>query len=988
MSQMRKKWKRALLCGVMGCALWSGCSTGGESDVDVFDDEARRAELSLTEDGSRLDAELLNASERARVLITYESPPTSKHVELLEQEGASVLRRWQRAAWVIQAEMTSTQARRALALDKEIVRIELDGGGSGSLMNAMHQSGTRDVNAGVVNDTAYTGAGQVIAIMDSGLDDTHIDFEARVVGWQDMSGADNETPGQYESPVDFWGHGTGVASVAAGSGAGADAAGFKLTLSDRFPTTEGRGNVQSFPVRSLSSAATISVELNPLEGQGGVHGVNLLDENRSLVERQRSDEAPFNAVFADLEILDSIDAFHFAISLYASSSDEVETAGSPYEAQLTIPFEPRDDAPLTQGAAPASLLYGLKVLDDDGNFSSAAPILDAIEWVYDNGVEAQIAVVNASLNFNRGGPNTAVDSAINRLVSDTGILFVASARNGQADDVPVASPATADLSVAVGAINVYDQVTSYSSIGDADAPLLKPDLVAPGGSSRVGRMVTADANGTACKSFARTDCVFESDRFQDDYRTYTGTSFAAPHVAGVLALMLEARGGATFGDSAQALELMALLKMTASEVSDGEEAAPGPPGRSQSPKDPVEGYGRLNTPAALEALTVTWDTIAESEARESLGGDLGERRAWARRVNLSSGEPVGFVLENPPDADYDVMLYSASATSQGEPILLAAADRDTAGTDDNLFYQANVDREAILVVKRVRGDGEFGIRRQDSDELCLAPDLSLLGEVCSVGIGECQVQGRYECAPSLRELICDVVALEPGDELCGTGADEDCDGVADEGFELIGDSCSAGLGQCARQGSLICAEDGAGEVCSVEPGEPSSELCGDDQDNDCDGVIDEGFETLGESCALGIGACAVEGFLSCGPNRVALRCPVEPLAPAPADLCGDAIDNDCDGTIDEGFEDLGEPCTFDFGVCSAPGVLACSPDGLGTSCSPTDEVQCATSQSSASQDGCQSAPGRPHPATPAWLLLVGLLWFTQGFWRARRARHQ
>ena len=54
--------------------------------------------------------------------------------------------------------------------------------------------------------------------------------------------------------------------------------------------------------------------------------------------------------------------------------------------------------------------------------------------------------------------------------------------------------------MAVGAVNVYDQITSYSSIGDPDAPLLKPDLVAPGGSGRVGRIVTADAtNNLLCR---------------------------------------------------------------------------------------------------------------------------------------------------------------------------------------------------------------------------------------------------------------------------------------------------------------------------------------------------------------------------------------------------------------------------------------------------------------------------------------------------------
>ncbi len=48
--------------------------------------------------------------------------------------------------------------------------------------------------------------------------------------------------------------------------------------------------------------------------------------------------------------------------------------------------------------------------------------------------------------------------------------------------------------------------------------------------------------------------------------------------------------------------------------------------------------------------------------------------------------------------------------------------------------------------------------------------------------------------------------------------------------------------------------------------------------------------------------------------------------PGAVELCGDEIDNNCDGDVDEGFEDLGEPCTVGAGICEATGVWVCSED--------------------------------------------------------------
>ena len=84
---------------------------------------------------------------------------------------------------------------------------------------------------------------------------------------------------------------------------------------------------------------------------------------------------------------------------------------------------------------------------------------------------------------------------------------------------------------------------------------------------------------------------------------------------------------------------------------------------------------------------------------------------------------------------------------------------------------------------------------------------------------------------------------EPGAELCD-GLDNDCDGSLDEDFVDLGQPCVVGQGACLREGLSVCAADGAATVCDAVPGDPSEEIC-DDIDNDCDGSVDEGCDDDG-----------------------------------------------------------------------------------------------------------------------------------------------
>jgi hypothetical protein len=148
-----------------------------------------------------------------------------------------------------------------------------------------------------------------------------------------------------------------------------------------------------------------------------------------------------------------------------------------------------------------------------------------------------------------------------------------------------------------------------------------------------------------------------------------------------------------------------------------------------------------------------------------------------------------------------------------------------------------------------------------------------------------------------------------------------CEGCAEGMVRLCytGPPETQGIGQCAA-GIQMCV-DGEWGPC-VGDVLPSPEIC-DGYDNNCDGVIDEGFN-VGEPCSVGIGECQEYGVMVCTGDGTGTECSA---------VC-DGLDNDCDGLIDEDFN-VGDPCTVGQGACQEWGVMVCRGDGTGTECSAT-----------------------------------------------------
>ncbi len=271
-----------------------------------------------------------------------------------------------------------------------------------------------------------------------------------------------------------------------------------------------------------------------------------------------------------------------------------------------------------------------------------------------------------------------------------------------------------------------------------------------------------------------------------------------------------------------------------------------------------------------------------------------------------------------------------------------AADDDCDGRIDEAF--GDVGRRCTVGVGACQGEGTVrctadtlaaacdAVEGMPGDEICngidddcdgtVDEDFPRVGEPCVEGAGTCARPGALFCDPARGDYACDAAPAPPEPEACN-GLDDDCDGTADEGLGL-GEPCVDGVGACRAEGLFVCDPFARIAVCGARPGLPIAELC-NTIDDDCDGAVDEDFPRRDEPCAVGVGACVVEGTYVCTLDRRATRCSAEEAA-AGQERCND-IDDDCDGLTDEGF-DLGAPCTAGQGVCARPGAAVCADNGL------------------------------------------------------------
>ncbi len=163
---------------------------------------------------------------------------------------------------------------------------------------------------------------------------------------------------------------------------------------------------------------------------------------------------------------------------------------------------------------------------------------------------------------------------------------------------------------------------------------------------------------------------------------------------------------------------------------------------------------------------------------------------------------------------------------------------------------------------------------------------------------ECLIDAQCPAlTPTCSPLTFTCECIPTGAETCD-GLDNDCNGTIDDGFN-VGATCSAGVGECEESGVLVC-DVGGSAVCNAVPGAPGTEVC-DGLDNDCDGTDDDGNPGAGTACSSGLPGICDAGLTSC--TAGALDCVPTTMPGDEPEMCGDALDSDCDGAASNGCDD-------------------------------------------------------------------------------------
>ncbi len=357
------------------------------------------------------------------------------------------------------------------------------------------------------------------------------------------------------------------------------------------------------------------------------------------------------------------------------------------------------------GVAPGAHIVGLKVLDAAGH-GYVSDVIEALDYAVATKDVYRIKVINLSVGaaVTESFWTDPLTIAARRAV-DAGIVVVAAAGNlgsnsaGQTQFGGITAPGNAPWVLTVGASNhggtarrADDTIGTFSSRGPTWGDFTaKPDLIAPG----VGIESLSDPLSTLYSEQSRYLLNGTRPTWYKPYLSMSGTSMAAPVVAGTVALMLEANPRLTPNAIKAILQYTAQERPGESPLAQGAGLlnARGALRMARFFASPRDGFG---TPSdSIEKEKVAWSQqLIWGNYRVTGGVPLPGSNAWTLgetwgQLKTASGTPVIWGAKDAKKLAWTTPRGSSS-TSSGDNIVWSTGGSDnivwSTGGSDNIVW--------------------------------------------------------------------------------------------------------------------------------------------------------------------------------------------------------------------------------------------------------------------------------------------------------------
>jgi len=573
---------------------------------------------------------------------------------------------------------------------KELHYIELGRKVKPDLKDALIDTKADSVHAGILLPQAYSGKGVVVGITDWGFDYTHPTFydtalsNLRIARAWDQYKSSGPAPASFSYGTEYasaqellaaehdtsniYGlntHGTHVAGIAAGAGAGTVFKGFAYESELVFVTIlVDEASVLDAFTYIFNYAQSVSKPL-VVNMSWGLYYIGTLDGS-SLISQALNYMADAGAIFVSSAGNNGDVSFH------------IKKDFQPSDTLLSfVEFEPYSLIPTMWGQSlslwgtpNASFQYGLEIYDNTYNLLETLPLyntndatmLDTMVLINNDTIIYKIECETANPHNQRPGVRLRVRNLKTNLykiaikvIADTGTVHIwniielvndvgnwgaaltapVSAATAGDNNYAIGEPACAEGVIAVASYRsqvtlpngntYYGNISYFSSKGPLISGVVKPDIAGPGHS--VGSAISYFYNGSPISSVANVD--FNGKNYK--FGRMSGTSMSSPAVAGIAALLLEANPALS-----APMQLNNLIKQTArTDTYTGNIPPEG---------DVLWGWGKIN---AYHAIRLATGMSGVNTTKEDISN-----------IHIYPNPACNFVIiDNIEEGTYDISLY-------------------------------------------------------------------------------------------------------------------------------------------------------------------------------------------------------------------------------------------------------------------------------------------------------------------------------------------